>query len=680
MRRAKLKASALGVLYGLACYFASSARPCLDLGELSVLVVADEEFRRDSDWKSKIEEVLEPASSYLETTLGLRLAALESRDWTSNDALSSVEMLAEDLVANIDKEPSDIVVAFTDQKNLETRHNGCSLFKEGIIVLKRADEIAEMVRSLNHEIGHLFGAVHVEDPESLMDIFSRGDDFDAKNIELVRLNRERSFHCARFPLPEENWERTAALWREIARRNAIAKRGGTMDVQEGLKSLGEGARERARRRDLDDVHLLLAQVYIEQERYSDAVSECQEALRINPDNLEALNFQGIALRRSGRVDEAIERYLTVIAKKPGHSQALYNLGIAYSKNGALDKAEESYRRAIETRPRFAEALSNLGELYLRLNRDGEAESVLRRALAANALYPLAYTNLAEVEFRKKNYEKALELVEKALAFDPQQPGAHNMRGKILHQKKDLAGAKEEFWKALLIRPNDEKAYHNLGNCYFDEQNLAEAKGMYARAAEMDRFFAEPHQGLGTCWFLENELDEAIREFRLALQLGLHSESIRLNLSSAYLRKGLLDETVEEARKALEINPSSTSAHNILGLVFIQKGALAEATAEFSASLNHDPENKDALFNLGNISLSQEDPGKALGFYLRVLAVDPVNAVVHNNVAVAYFKQGEYTKSWTHLQKAEELGLKSHPDFRGELEKRIKRIRSAGRIA
>jgi hypothetical protein len=47
-------------------------------------------------------------------------------------------------------------------------------------------------------------------------------------------------------------------------------------------------------------------------------------------------------------------------------------------------------------------------------------------------------------------------------------------------------------------------------------------------------------------------------------------------------------------------------------------------------------------------------------------------VLHNNIAVAYFKQGEYSKSWTHLKKAEELGVTPHPGFREELERKIKR--------
>src|SRR4030043_2050028 len=565
MRWAKGIMSALGALLWLAGCLPVAGLPLQQVRELSVLVLVDEEFRRDPNWNSAVENALESASSSLERTFGLRFNASDFRDWKSSDALSSVEMLAEDLAAKIDKGPCDIVVAFSGQKNWDTRHGGCSLFKEGIVVLMGVENNAEMARALKHETGHLFAAVHVEDSESLMDIFSRRDRFGPRKEELVLLNRDRSFQGTRFPLPKKSWERTAAIWREISRRNVLAERRRMADAQETLRLLGDEKTQPTRRRDLDDVHLLLAQVCIEKEQYPEALSECQEALRINPESIEALNFSGIALRRSGRVDEAIEKYLAILKRKPGHPQTLYNLGIAYSKKGAKDNAEESSKRAIEARPRFAEALSNLGELYLRLDRASGAETPLRNAVAVNPLYPPSYTNLAEVEYRRRDYGKAMELVDKALALDPESPGAHNMRGKILHQRKDLAGAKEEFRRALLIRPNDEKAHHNLGNCLLDEKNLAEAKKMYARAAEIDPHFAEPHEGRGGCWFLENQLGGAIAEFRLALEMGLHSESLHVNLSSALLREGLLDEAADEARKALKVNPSSAAARTNLGM-------------------------------------------------------------------------------------------------------------------
>jgi len=673
MKRITKGPSALGILICLAVCLSVLALPGPKIRELRVLVLADEEFRRDLGWKFMVTEIMAEASFYFEKNFGLRLAVSEFRDWQSDKAFGSVEMVAENLVATVAKFPFDILLAFVGQRIPDMRHNACSLFKESIIVMTGNESVAQMTSSLKHELGHLFAAAHVDDPASLMGIFSRGEEFDARNAELIRLNRDRSFHGHRFPLSKENWERTIALWREIAQLNDKAWRRRKASGQIKMMPAQEEEKVGARRRDLDDVHLLLAQLLIEQERYPEALGECQEALRLTSESLEALNFSGIALRRSGRVDEAIEKYLTILKRKPAHPQTLYNLGIAYSKKGNLRKAEESYRRAVEARPRFAEALSNLGELYLRLGRTGEAESELQNAVKADPFYPAAYNNLAEVEFRRKEFGKAMELVNRALSLDPESPGAHNMRGKILRQRRDLAGAKEEFRKALLVRPNDEKALHNLGNCFLDEKNLAEARELYARAAEIDPHFAEPHEGLGVCWLLEGKLEEAVAEFRLALKLGLRSESLHVNLSSALLRKGLFGQAADEARKALEISPSSSSAHNNLGMALLQKGAISEAAAEFQSSLDCEPENKEALINLGNLFLGQEDWERALGFYLRALAVDPANAVLHNNIAVIYFKQGEYAKSWTHLQRAEELGFEPHPDFREELKKKIRRI-------
>src|SRR4030042_2560689 len=307
MRWAKAIRSALGALLWLAGCLPVAGLPLQQIRELSVLVLVDEEFRRDPNWKSAVENALDSASSSLERTFGLRFNASDFRDWKSSDALSSVEMLAEDLAAKIDKGPVDKVVAFSGQKNLDTRHGGCSLCKEGVIVLRRAKRTSEMARALKHETGHLFAAVHVEDSESLMDIFSRRDKFDPRNEELVLLNRDRSFQGTRFPLPKKSWERTAAIWREISRRNALAERRRMADAQETLRLLGDEKTQPTRRRDLDDVHLLLSQVLIEQEKYQEALGECQAALRITQERIEALNFSGIALRRSGRMDRSEER-------------------------------------------------------------------------------------------------------------------------------------------------------------------------------------------------------------------------------------------------------------------------------------------------------------------------------------------------------------------------------------
>jgi tetratricopeptide (TPR) repeat protein len=652
-------------------FLLSSSFYSLEQRNLSLLVLADEEFRQEPGWKALAKGALEKMSSDFEKQFGLRFAIGEFSEWQSNDSLKSIDLIAEDLDAKITREPFDILIAFTSQKNLEEKSLGCALFKEGIVVVLKTKDAPTMVKSLEHEVAHLFGSVHVDNADSLMDIFSRGREFDVKNAKLMLLNKSRSFHGTRFPLPRESWEETIALGQEIAADIVLATRRRESGQRDELEPSASGIVERIRRRDLDDVYLLLAQIYIEQERYTEAIAACRKALRINPKSLEALNFQGIALRRNGHIDEAIGKYKAILEIRPNHALTLYNLGIAYGRKGARESARDCYLKAVEIKPNFAEAYSNLGEVYLRLEKVEEAETALRKAISVNPQFAMAYSNLAEAYFQKGDYGMALEEAERALSLDPELVGGYTMRGKIFHKRGEVEKAKADFQKALSLNPKYERAYFNLGNCYLDENKIAEAKKVYERAAEINPQFAEPHASLGALYLLENKANEAIRELRLALDLGLESASLHFNLSSAYLRKGLVDQAIGEAKKVLELDPSSAPAHNNLGIAFSQKGMTQEAIQEFQACLDRDPRNKEALLNLGTLYLGLENLEKALVLCLGAAEIDPSNAALHNNIAVIYFRKGEYAKSWEYVQKAEALGFKPRPDFLEELKKKLK---------
>jgi tetratricopeptide (TPR) repeat protein len=100
---------------------------------------------------------------------------------------------------------------------------------------------------------------------------------------------------------------------------------------------------------------------------------------------------------------------------------------------------------------------------------------------------------------------------------------------------------------------------------------------------------------------------------------------------------------------------------------------AAAAAEARRVLKLDPENKNALANLGSLYLGIGELDRALEVCLRASAVDPASAGLHNDLAVIYFKKGEYEKSREHVVRAQELGLVPHPDFVRELKKKIRKL-------
>jgi Flp pilus assembly protein TadD len=62
--------------------------------------------------------------------------------------------------------------------------------------------------------------------------------------------------------------------------------------------------------------------------YTNAIDEFREALRWNPDSVEAHNNLGIALASVGRMDEAVKEFRQALAIEPGFEDARRNLAMA----------------------------------------------------------------------------------------------------------------------------------------------------------------------------------------------------------------------------------------------------------------------------------------------------------------------------------------------------------------
>lgn len=71
-----------------------------------------------------------------------------------------------------------------------------------IAIIYTPDEEKSFGRLIKHELGHIFGAVHVPRPRIGHELFG-GDNFDRYNLEIIKLARERSFEPSVFPFPAE---------------------------------------------------------------------------------------------------------------------------------------------------------------------------------------------------------------------------------------------------------------------------------------------------------------------------------------------------------------------------------------------------------------------------------------------------------------------------------------------
>ena len=134
-------------------------------------------------------------------------------------------------------------------------------------------------------------------------------------------------------------------------------------------------------------------------RAADAIPYYEKAIALRPDDAEGHNTLADALRRSGRLDEAIAQFRTVLelrsrqgdAKK---AEAHYNLANALlEKNQVIDAIEE-YRHAVELEPNNLDYHNNLGNALLRQGLEAEAIDEYEKVLTIDPASVAARGNLA----------------------------------------------------------------------------------------------------------------------------------------------------------------------------------------------------------------------------------------------------------------------------------------------
>jgi tetratricopeptide (TPR) repeat protein/peroxiredoxin len=131
-------------------------------------------------------------------------------------------------------------------------------------------------------------------------------------------------------------------------------------------------------------------------RTADAIPYFQEALRLSPDHLIALDNLGNAYRQQKQWDDARKVLERAVAVGPQDPEANYSLGMVFAQIDDSDRAYEYLQRALKLRPAYPEALNNLGVLYLRTRRREEAVASFEKCIRVAPGFDQAYLNLARV--------------------------------------------------------------------------------------------------------------------------------------------------------------------------------------------------------------------------------------------------------------------------------------------
>jgi len=199
---------------------------------------------------------------------------------------------------------------------------------------------------------------------------------------------------------------------------------GSLFFQHGYLDQAEASFQHASHEDPSSAEALygIGSVYLNQNKNASARAAFERAVKLQanyPDTLpDAWNNLGVIATREGRVDESIQRFQDALRVNPHHVLALDNLGNAYRQQKNWDEAREVLERALAIAPQDPEANYSLGMVYAQANDTGKAYEYLQRALQARPVYPEALNNLGVLYLVTQRRDEAVASFEQCIRVAP----------------------------------------------------------------------------------------------------------------------------------------------------------------------------------------------------------------------------------------------------------------------
>lgn len=167
-----------------------------------------------------------------------------------------------------------------------------------------------------------------------------------------------------------------------------------------------------------------------------AISDCTEALKLQPGNAEAYLNRGLAHYHSGDYTAAIADNNQALQLQPNDFRAYFNRGLAKAEIDRNQAAISDYDRALFQQPESSiqsEILVDRGLAYFAINNWHDAIASFNQALQLNESNDRAYYNRGCLHGRQGNYYAAIQDFTQALQLNPDHSEARLDRGIAQYQ-------------------------------------------------------------------------------------------------------------------------------------------------------------------------------------------------------------------------------------------------------
>jgi tetratricopeptide (TPR) repeat protein len=227
--------------------------------------------------------------------------------------------------------------------------------------------------------------------------------------------------------------------------------------------------------------VLLARVERGEGRTEAAYQTLRQALRADPQNIDALYYLGEAAKALGQGE-----YQRLMTRAPDSARAHQFLAESYVAQYHDAQAAEEYQEALKSNPNSVELLCGLGDVERWLRRFDDAMGHYARAIELEPNEFCGYFGVGVSHLRRHELGDATRYLRRAVELEPQSGETRLALGSVLLSSGDVAGALVELKVAVADKPDLRQAYALLARAYRLQGQTPEAEAALKKAQELEQ--------------------------------------------------------------------------------------------------------------------------------------------------------------------------------------------------
>jgi tetratricopeptide (TPR) repeat protein len=372
----------------------------------------------------------------------------------------------------------------------------------------------------------------------------------------------------------------------------------------------------------------LAEMYWKAQRIHEAVTEAQEILKRDPDNVQSRRLLGRIYLRS-----------------------LGDVSASNAQSETVAKAIEQYREINRLDPSDTESALWLARLYRLKNEHDKAESVLRSILKTDPENEPAVEQLTQLLMDEGKSAEAVTLLEAIIAHSSS-PVLLDLLGDAYTQAHDLAKAEDAYRKAVELDPSELSHQRGLGQTLLAEEKYPEALKVFEKLSDVMPDDSDVYVRIAQIYRELHQLDKAEQNLVKARQYAPGSLEVMYNEAMLYQAQGRYEDAIRVLSDAVTgikgQSPALSTRRSSLAILYQQLGQLYRDTQNFPASiytfeeLGHlgEEEDRRARMMIMDTYRTAKDLPKALQTGKEALAKYPADPAIRTSYALLLGENGQ----------------------------------------